>query len=120
MGSKPSSAAEKAWRKRLAEFRRSNLSVSEFCQQIGVSTPSFYVWRKRLERDQLDSSPTRPSGKATARSTDANPFVAVNLPAPAWTEVEFPNGVRIRVPALNAEALRIALLAGIQFCQEAS
>ena len=120
MGRRPSSAAEKVWRKRLADFRRSNQSVSEFCQQIGISTPSFYVWRKRLERVQHEPSPTRPSGKATARSSEANPFVAVNLPVPAYTEIEFPNGVRIRVSAMNAEALRIALLAGIGLCLEAS
>jgi hypothetical protein len=33
-------------------------------------------------------------------------------------EVELPNGVRIRVPATHAEALRIAILTGNQACQE--
>jgi transposase-like protein len=36
------------WRRRLARFRESQLSVAAFCRQEGVSPPSFYVWRKRL------------------------------------------------------------------------
>jgi len=36
------------WRRRLAQFQESELSVAAFCRQEGVSPPSFYVWRKRL------------------------------------------------------------------------
>ena len=39
--------------------------------------------------------------------------------APA-TEIELPNGIKIRVPATNAEALRTAILAGHEVCQAVS
>jgi hypothetical protein len=47
------SASAKAdqWRERLAEHRRSGLTVKQFCQQRGITQWSFYAWRKRL-RDQ--------------------------------------------------------------------
>ncbi|MEQ9325327.1 MAG: transposase [Polyangiaceae bacterium] len=40
---------EAKWRKRLARWRRSGKTVTEFCRQEGVSKPTFYAWRKRLE-----------------------------------------------------------------------
>jgi len=36
------------WRSVLARAARSELSVAEFCRREGVSTASFYTWRKRL------------------------------------------------------------------------
>ena len=42
---------EATWRKRLARWRRSGKTVTEFCRQEGVSKPSFYAWRKRLEEE---------------------------------------------------------------------
>ena len=36
------------WRERLARFRRAGTSVVQFCTDEGVSTPTFYAWRKRL------------------------------------------------------------------------
>ena len=36
------------WQALLARATRSGLSVAEFCRREGVSTASFYTWRKRL------------------------------------------------------------------------
>ena len=41
--------AESSWRSRMTKFRRSKLTVVEFCRREAVSVPSFYHWRKRLE-----------------------------------------------------------------------
>ena len=43
-----SSDKERFWRVVLRQFRRSRLSVREFCEQQGVSVPSFYWWRRTL------------------------------------------------------------------------
>jgi transposase-like protein len=112
MGRKQSSKVESVWRSRLARFRRGDLTVAEFCRREGVSTPSFYQWRKRLELGQQSSKRGRRSGNGSATAGDGSPFVAVSVSPPAIAEVEFPNGVRIRVPATNVEALRAAVLAG--------
>ena len=39
---------EVEWRKRLARFARSGTSVVQFCEDEGISAPTFYAWRKRL------------------------------------------------------------------------
>jgi transposase len=36
------------WRERIAEQARSGLSIKQFCKERGVTTWSFYDWRKRL------------------------------------------------------------------------
>lgn len=38
------------WRERIAEQARSGLSIKQFCQERGVTTWSFYDWRKRLRK----------------------------------------------------------------------
>ena len=43
---------EPHWRRVLARWRRSGLSVRAFCRAEGVSEPSFYGWRRKL--DQAD------------------------------------------------------------------
>jgi hypothetical protein len=50
------------WQSLLARAERSPLSVRAFCAAQGISTASFYLWRKRLgvEREQ-EEAPTAAS-----------------------------------------------------------
>src|SRR5262245_32961246 len=41
---------ERQWRRWIGEWRASGLSVRAFCAQRGLATPSFYAWRRTLER----------------------------------------------------------------------
>ena len=117
MGRKQKRSAESVWRDRLARFRKSNLTVAEFCQQEGVSDPSFYQWRKRFGQGDVRSKQLR---RFSAPKAAQPPFVPVAVPSSALAEIEFPNGVRIRVPATNVEALRAAILVGNELFQEAT
>lgn len=117
MGRKQSQSSESLWRDRLSRFHASQLSVAEFCRQEGVSDPSFYQWRKRLQEDGLKTCIRSSDGEATTSQA----FVPIKVSASsAVSEIEFPNGVRIRVPATNAEALRAALQVGYELCSEAT
>ena len=107
MGGKQRESAEALLRDRLARFRKSKLTVAEFCRQEGISNPSFYQWRKRLGRDAAKSEQVRAPAN-TARS----PLVPVKVSSSVLVEIEFPNGIRMRVPAGNADALRCVILAG--------
>jgi len=104
--------AEATWRGRMARFQRGTLTVAEFCRREGVSEPSFYTWRKRL------GSVPKPKGRpkqsrGTSHSKSASRlFVPVTVASSPVAEIEFPNGVRVRVPATNLEAMRVAVLAG--------
>jgi transposase len=47
-----SGGKERFWRTIVRQWRRSGLSVRDFCQEHGVAEPSFYAWRRTLaERD---------------------------------------------------------------------
>jgi hypothetical protein len=48
-GRRPDPALEDLWRQRLQRFERSGLSTVAFCAKEGVSVPSFYAWRRRLQ-----------------------------------------------------------------------
>jgi hypothetical protein len=112
--------AESVWRGRLSKFRKSKLTVKEFCRQEGVSEPSFYRWRKRLDLGPVETKSVRRSQAQKPNTSRQQSFIPVRVPAPAvaFAEVEFLNGIRVRVPATNAEALRVAMTAGNEICRE--
>ena len=43
---------ESYWRTVLACWRRSGLSVRAFCRAEGLCEPTFYLWRRKLDRNQ--------------------------------------------------------------------
>ena len=89
------SRKEELWRSRLQRFQSSGLSVTRFCQDEGVSLPSFYQWRKRL-------------GISTVK-TPLPSFVPVRLKQSLVVEIHLPNGTRVCVPPDQADSLRVAI-----------
>jgi TATA-binding protein-associated factor Taf7 len=74
-------------------FERSGLSAVAFCAKEGVSTPSFYAWRRRLRRRPVGPAP-RPAGPPA----DVARLLPVRvLPAAAPVEVLLPAGVVLRL-----------------------
>lgn len=89
------------WVDRLARFADCELTIAEFCLQEGVSTASFYLWRRRLH-----DAPAAAESSGTAAHTAAPRFLPVVLSggspmagsfAPAALELELPNQVRLRM-----------------------
>jgi hypothetical protein len=89
---------EQIWRQRIRDWQDSGLSVRGFCARLGLSQPSFYSWRRELQRRDC-----------------AKPlFVPVNLrtdqaPAPVANplEVVLTSGRTIRVTSgFDAATLR--------------
>ena len=58
------------WRERIAEQERSGMSVHRFCEDQGFTEQSFYLWRKRLRKQQpmrfalLETRPARQQSAA--------------------------------------------------------
>lgn len=75
---------EAYWRDAVERRERSGLTVAEFCEIEGVSTASYYNWRKRLS-EQDAAGPM---------------FVPVSVTAsqPACLEIVLTTGAVIRVP----------------------
>jgi hypothetical protein len=73
------------WREIIARYRQSGLGMKAFCEQEGLMYRTFEEWERRQRRGE------RSKGQ----------FVEVKVPpvtASPWAvEVEFPNGVRLRV-----------------------
>ena len=53
--SKRSESKEELWRLLVEQQRRSGLSIRAFCRQRAISEPSFYAWRKKLQKRQAGS-----------------------------------------------------------------
>lgn len=70
-------SAKEEWVRRMARFARSNQSVVRFCDDEGVSTPSFYQWRKRL--DETRSRGTVSSGTACGDRRRRQRFMPVQV-----------------------------------------
>lgn len=107
------------WRERLERQRTSGMSVAKFCVREGLSANSFYAWKRRLKGAagrstamRVPSPPVQPhriSPQTTARVGEFIPFSV--LAAEPQTHVEFSwvDGLQLRVPADNYQALRLVL-----------
>ncbi len=85
------------WRKRLRDFPNSGLTVAQFCAQEGVSVPSFYQWRRKLNQHP---DPTRESPPA---------FQPISVVPCGIITLLFPNGTWLEVPAADQQALHAVL-----------
>ncbi len=81
-------ALESAWRRRLRQQPGSGLTIDEFCKREGVSTASYYAWKRRLSLRA--AFPTAPSRTSTfvpvivprvheAQGRGSNEFVTIQL-----------------------------------------
>ena len=60
------------WGQRLRRFDRCNLTVAAFCQAEGVSPPSFYHWRKKLDAPPDSRGTQSREAPRFSRSTAGN------------------------------------------------
>lgn len=100
--------AASRWRGLIQRWRRSSLSVAEFCRQQDLAQASFFQWRKRLEAEPPREEPLR----------------FVQLPTPAWAapsfaEIRLPSGAVVafsdRAPTeLVTAAIRAAMQAPVE------
>jgi hypothetical protein len=73
------------WREIIARYRQSGLGSREFCAAEGLVPRTFERWERRLRRKET------PKGQFVELA--ASPQVS----GPWAVEVEFPNGLRLRV-----------------------
>ena len=96
---------ERQWRSWIGEWQASGLSVRAFCERRGLAIPSFYAWRRALERRAAEKAAFVPVQVVA----DAVPTQASAL------EVVLTDGRAVRVaPGFDAPTLRqlLAVLEG--------
>jgi transposase-like protein len=111
------SARREWWRRQIQRQKEGSLSVAEFCRRLGVSTVTFYAWKRRF-REAPPASPlfpdrpsVRPMPEANAFSTPAFLPVSILDASPAGQlEIELANACVVRLKgAVDPELLRIAI-----------
>jgi hypothetical protein len=96
---------ERSWRRTLRDWRRSGLSVREFCEWHALSEASFYAWRRELAVRDREAALRRDS-RVNGVATNVPQFLPVQVVAEAaqdsrergCVEVQLSTGVRLRIP----------------------
>src|SRR5262245_31011664 len=87
-GRRSDPATHRRWQQRLDRFRTSGLTVADFCEREGISTASFYAWRRRFEAD---------SGPAAVGAPHLVPVRLVTPPTSAPVELLLPSVAILRL-----------------------
>jgi hypothetical protein len=105
--SRPTSRQERRewWRRQLARHQSGNLSVTEFCRQLGVGLSRFYYWRNRIGEGLPNPAGRTPSQYLSRRvstptSATSGSFVPVSIIDPtagAQLEIELTNACVVRL-----------------------
>ena len=108
------------WRRQIQRQQEGSLTVAEFCRRLGVSTVTFYAWKRRF-REAPPASPScperpsaRPMPEANGASTPAFlPVSILDAGAAGQLEIELANACVVRLKgAVDPELLRIAIHGG--------
>jgi transposase-like protein len=107
------------WRRQIRCQKDGNLSVAEFCRRLGVSTVTFYTWRRRFGETSV-ASPSRPE-EPTPRSTPTTngaptaaflPVSILDVGSTGQLEIALANACVVRLTgAVDPELLRTAIRA---------
>jgi hypothetical protein len=93
------------WRAQFQRHEKADLSVTEFCRQLGVSVTTFYYWKKRVHEPMPYASAQSPAEHRSRHvttsvvTTPAN-FVPVSILEPAL-------GTELDIELANACVLRL-------------
>jgi hypothetical protein len=111
MGRGPRLDKEIEWRQRLARFGRAGTSVVQFCADEGVSTPSFYAWRRRLsdETDTLQAAEKAASSSSERHDCFAPVRVIGQAHGGNQVTVWLCGGMRLEIPLADAKAVATLL-----------
>lgn len=95
--------ATDTWRARVAEQERCGKSIAEYCARHGLSTSSFYRWRRIVSRED----------RARARFLPVHVVEATPVAeGPTGVEIVLRSGHRVELQrGFDAETLRAAVIA---------
>lgn len=114
MARRADGAAERLWRERLRRYRLSTATVVEFCDREGLSTATFYAWKRRLEGAAAQR-------RRTSAATTQPLFVPVSVrSAGGGLRIELPGGAVIHVaPGTDERLVEMCLQAAVALPHDA-
>ena len=95
----------RGWEARLGRYRDSGMTISEFCLREGVSTASFYQWRKRLGEN---STPRRGNPPPSPVFSPVRLVTSLGGGLPVIA-VQLPGGTRLEIPMSDSNAVERAI-----------
>ena len=109
-----SAEKKRFWQGVLKGQSKSGLTVKAFCQQQGVSVPSFYAWRRKLMKRNSDARDQEDDPPRMVPVTVIPPVPTVTRESGHAIEIVTPAGFTLRVdrtlsPADVAELLQVVL-----------
>jgi hypothetical protein len=107
------------WRRQIQRQKDCSLTDAEFCRRLGVSTVTFYAWKRRFDEAPAASpiNPERPSARPLPEANGAStpaflPVAILDAGATGQLEIELANACVVRLKgAVDPELLRIAIRA---------
>lgn len=99
------------WLSWITEQRSSEMTVSVFCEAIGVGENSFYRWKAKFiaESEKAKQATRAQTTPAQMTSSQASPgFVPLSVVDSAQIEIDLPCGAVVRVPQ-DDDAVRCVL-----------
>ena len=107
------------WRGQFQRQQKANLSVTEFCRQLGVSVTTFYYWKKRVHEARRGRRGRSAAGYPSRRlHHPAASFVPISIVEPAHgaeLEIELTNSCMVRLKGIiDPSLLQAAITAAGQ------
>jgi hypothetical protein len=110
------------WRRQILRQQDGSLTIAEFCRRLGVSTVTFYSWKRRLceAPPAVPLVPERPSARPVPEANGAStpaflPVSILDVGPPGQLEIELANACIVRLKgAVDPELLCIAIRAAGQ------
>jgi transposase-like protein len=99
-----------AWRGLIQQWRQSGLTIRVFCQRHGVSEPSFYAWRRRIEAEADGESAAADQRLQSDRACDGQPEALGDNKA-GFAEVRMTEANEVNTAA-DAREIELTLLTG--------
>lgn len=115
MGRQRDLAKWELWQRRLREFDRSDTTVAEFCERLGVCVATFYQWQRKLKPTTrgVVRTTTSTARRAAQPGQASEPlhFLPVEITTSSQVEVLLPGGARVMIPSRDRDALRTVVAA---------
>src|SRR5262245_22460222 len=105
------------WRHQIQRQQDGRLTIAAFCRRLGVSTVTYYSWKRRLREatPALPLVPERPSARPMPEANGAStpaflPVSILDAGTAGQVEIELANACIVRLKgAVDPELLRIAI-----------
>jgi hypothetical protein len=96
---------QRYWREVIKRQQASGQSIVGFCSKGGLSPASFHAWKRRLRRPRREAGQKVAQALLPVQVVDAVPIGAGKL------EVEWPDGVVLRVQGCEAQTVNVVVAA---------